>query len=87
MQELVAPAGAVGFVAAGPVTGTQELWQFMASVSQALVQVVKVGKDGGKGIVIDEPWGVGPLVMNGPLSASANERRSKQDALRIVDRA
>jgi hypothetical protein len=23
--------------------------------------------------------------MNGPLSASANERRSKQDALRIVD--
>jgi hypothetical protein len=24
--------------------------------------------------------------MNGPLSASANERRSKQDALRIVDR-
>jgi hypothetical protein len=30
--------------------------------------------------------GVGPLVMNGPLSASANERRSKQDALRIVDR-
>jgi hypothetical protein len=30
--------------------------------------------------------GVGPLVMNGSLSASANERRSKQGALRIVDR-
>jgi hypothetical protein len=52
LQELVAPAGAVGFVAAGPVTGTQELWQFMASVSQALVQVVNVDPDGSS-------WGVG----------------------------
>jgi hypothetical protein len=51
-QELVAPAGAVGFVAAAPVTGTQELWQFMASVSQPLVQVVNVDPDGSN-------WGVG----------------------------
>ena len=30
LQELVAPAGAVGLAAAEPVTGTQALWQFMA---------------------------------------------------------
>src|ERR1700752_2629978 len=29
---------------------------------------------GGEGIAIDDPWGSGPLVMNGPLSAPAAAR-------------
>jgi hypothetical protein len=55
LQELVTPAGAKGFAATAPVAGTQELWQFMASVSQLIVQVVNVDADGSN-------WGGGMTI-------------------------
>ena len=39
---------------------------------------------GGKGIAIDDPWGSGPLVMNGPLSAPA-AARDDQRASSIIN--
>jgi hypothetical protein len=50
LQEPV--AGTDRGFAAAEVAGTQEFWQFMASVSQPLVQVVNVDPDGSN-------WGVG----------------------------
>jgi hypothetical protein len=37
-----------------------------------------LAEPGGKGIAIDEPWGSGSLVMNGPLSASAAARHDQR---------
>jgi hypothetical protein len=55
LQELLAPAGAKGLAATEPVTGTQELWQFMARVSQLIVQVVNADVDGSN-------WGGGMTI-------------------------
>jgi hypothetical protein len=57
LQELVTPAGAKGPAATEPVTGTQEFWQFMATVSQLIMQVAYPGVPSNWGVVGTGNWG------------------------------
>jgi len=55
LQEPVTPAGAVRLAATEAVPGTQAVWQFMATVSQFILQVVNAEPDGSN-------WGAGRVI-------------------------